>query len=138
MTSCRIAIVGSRRRRSLPDRDFVFRIVEEAIKKFGSENVTVVSGGCPTGADAFAKEAASIRGTKYLEFPIPRDPPIRDKWDFTQRAYGRNGFVAENCDIMYALVHRDRTGGTEDTVKKSLRLLRPTWLVGDDLRLTRA
>lgn len=52
--------------------------------------------------------------------------------------FGKDGFRlvsggcpkgAEDSDILYALVADDRIGGTEDTVKKALKLGKPVYLV---------
>jgi hypothetical protein len=46
------------------------------------------------------------------------------KWEEQGKAAGfiRNTYIAQDCDVLLALVASDRTGGTEDTVKKALKL----------------
>ncbi len=52
---------------------------------------------------------------KQLWFPA--------NWKKFGRAAGfiRNTDIAENSDILIACVSKDRTGGTEDTIKKFLK-----------------
>ena len=125
-----MAIVGSRRRNTLVDRAFVDKVIQRAIEKW--KDVIIVSGGCPKGADDFAENIAKTMALPVHIFRIPKDPPIENKWEFTKRAYARNALIAEDCDVMFALVHRDRTGGTEDAVKKALGLGKIVWLVFED------
>jgi hypothetical protein len=42
-------------------------------------------------------------------------------WKKEPRAAGfiRNSRIADDCDVLLALVAKDRKGGTEDTVKKA-------------------
>lgn len=118
MKKVRIGIVGSRRRNTLADRMIVYDIVRTAIRKFGKENVVIVSGACSRGADHFAAEAAKVFGVELLEFPVPLDPPIAegDRNEYRKRAFARNRLIVENSGIVFALVHEDRKGGTENTV----------------------
>jgi len=130
MASLRIGIVGSRRRISLFDRDLVRRLVCNCAD-YDSE-ITIVSGGCRTGADAFAEEFAKIYGLQTLIHPVPLFPPIRDRGDFRARAFVRNSLVARDSDWLYALVSKDRTGGTEDTVRKAADMGKKVVLVMPD------
>jgi predicted Rossmann fold nucleotide-binding protein DprA/Smf involved in DNA uptake len=125
----KVAIVGSRRRSTLRDRQIVIDLVELLVKAHG--DVTIVSGGCPKGADAFAEEAAKIFGLPMIIHPVPRDPPIRSRGEFAARAFARNEIVANDCDIMYAFVAPDRKGGTENTVEHGIRLGKKVFLVDD-------
>lgn len=124
----RIGIVGSRRRNTLADRLIVQDIIVTAAMRFGSDTV-IVSGGCGQGADRFAKEYTECWGIRYVEYPIPTDPPAKNKWEFTRRAYARNRQIVENSDVIFALVHPDRTGGTENTVLHAKDLGRRCFLV---------
>jgi hypothetical protein len=77
---------------------------------------TLVSGGCPQGGDRFAEAAAKAWGlTITIHYP---------DWKGKGRIAGflRNTKVAEQCDVFIAVVAEDRTGGTEDAVKKVLKL----------------
>ena len=72
-----------------------------------------MSGGCPRGGDRFAEVIAKERGLSItIHYP---------NWKKHGRAAGfiRNSIIADDCDVLIAVVAPDRTGGTEDTVKKA-------------------
>ena len=119
-----IGIVGSRRRNDTEDADALF----QAFIKLYKAGDTIVSGGCPKGADRFAEMLA-----EEMEIPIEIHYPNLTELDETllvanRRAayaivnFARNTLIAESCDVLIALVAPDRKGGTEDTVKKALKL----------------
>ena len=61
----KIAIVGSRRYENKKKiKDFIFKLKQE----YG-EDTTIVSGGCKTGADKYAKKYALELGLQYEEYP---------------------------------------------------------------------
>lgn len=123
-------IVGSRRRKSLQDRRIVFNLVELLLGRCGS-NLIIVSGGCPDGADAFAEEAAKLFGVKTDISPIDKEG-IKNRWDFTKKAYARNRVVAERSKSgLFCLVAEDRKGGTENTIEHALELKTPVFLVNN-------
>ncbi len=105
-----IGIVGSRRRNS--DRDY--RVVRAALLKVFKSGDTLVSGGCPKGADRFAEEIAEELGVKILiHYP-----------DWSKGRFAgldRNTFIARDADVLIACVATDRRGGTEDTIRKYLK-----------------
>lgn len=107
-----IGIVGSRRRDS--DSDFV--ACQRAFKDVYQEGDSIVSGGCPKGGDRFAEMIACNYGIKITIH--------RADWKKHNKAAGfvRNNLIARDCDVLIAMVAADRTGGTEDTVKKALKL----------------
>lgn len=114
-----IGIIGSRRRNEMKDR-VALRKVFEGIS---DEDDTIVSGGCPEGGDRFAEEIAKTDGrTITIHYPA---------WKRHGKAAGfvRNKQIAEDCDILIALVAPDRTGGTEDTIKKANALRKPVVIV---------
>lgn len=107
----RIIIIGSRRRNS--HRDFICtECVFLTIYKKGD---MIVSGGCPKGGDKFAENLA-----KQYDIPITI---FRADWG----KYGKSAGFIRNTDIaklgneLIACVAKDRTGGTEDTIKKFKR-----------------
>lgn len=104
-----IAIVGSRRRCSQKDfehlKDVFFEIYKDGDK--------IVSGGCPKGADRFAEIIA-----KTYQIPIMIYYANWNKYG-KMAGFKRNTNIAEDADIVIAMVAHDRTGGTEDTVKKA-------------------
>jgi len=79
----------------------------------------IYSGSCKQGADAFAELLAdilAIPNTNRLWFPAD--------WNRYGRGAGlrRNTDIAKSSDVLIACVAADRTGGTEDTIKKFKRL----------------
>jgi hypothetical protein len=103
-----IGIVGSRRRNHPDD----FELVKKAFKSIYRRGDRIVSGGCPKGADKFAEEIAKV-------FRVPITIHYAD-WEYYGKSAGfvRNGDIAKESDILIAAVAPDRTGGTEDTIKK--------------------
>lgn len=110
-----IGIVGSRRRDSNDD----YHKCLKAFEMLYEEGDRIVSGGCPKGGDAFAERIARKIGcTITIHFP---------NWEKHGKAAGfvRNAAIAQESDVLIALVSDDRTGGTEDTVKKFIGILGP-------------
>lgn len=129
----RVGIVGSRRRNGFEDRKIVFDIVERLVG--AGRDVVLVSGACPKGADRFAADAARHFRTALSEHPIPkRDYP--NEWEFTQAAYVRNREIVMDSDYVVALIHPDRTGGTENTLEHCRDLGKDAYLVDSDGRVT--
>jgi len=124
----RIGIVGSRRRCNLVDRKIVFAFVEKMLRENPHRDLVIVSGACRLGADHFAAEAASIYKVKLKEWPVPKKE-YANKGEYAQAAFARNKTIAEDSSIGFALVHSDRSGGTENTVKHYLDLKKKVYLV---------
>lgn len=105
----RIGIVGSRRKNHLEYYDAVYRQFFSIYEK----GDWIVSGGCPTGGDRFARVIQKAYSISYLEFPA--------NWHEDGKAAGfiRNTEIAKWSDVLIACVSDDRTGGTEDTIKKA-------------------
>ena len=119
-----IGIVGSRRRNGF----FDYRAVEQAFQQLYEDGDCIVSGGCPKGGDRFAENIAAER--KFTRIG-PSDPyPAEGRvikihpalWDDNGRAAGfiRNTEIARDATHLIACVSKDRTGGTEDTIRKFL------------------
>jgi hypothetical protein len=108
-----IGIVGSRRRNTSED---LYKC-SMALAKIYEDGDKLVSGGCEKGGDAFAEKLAKGMGlTITIHFPHWNGPAGK------AAGFVRNTKIAEDCDVLIALVAEDRTGGTEDTVKKALKL----------------
>ena len=107
----KIGIIGSRRR----DTGLDYRAVQKTLYEIYEDGDWLVSGGCPKGGDRFAEVMAKKYGMAILIF--------YPNWKKYSKAAGfvRNTFIAENSDILIACVAEDRTGGTEDTIKKFLK-----------------
>jgi hypothetical protein len=54
--------------RDFADKDLLFATLDRVHSKFGDELV-IVHGACPTGADAMAEEWAKEREVEYMGFP---------------------------------------------------------------------
>lgn len=106
-----IGIIGSRSR----DTDEDFWKVNEEFHKLYKEGDWICSGGCPKGGDRFAEKIARINSTPFLLFPAD--------WNKHGKSAGfkRNTDIAKFSDILIACVSKDRTGGTEDTIKKFMK-----------------
>ena len=103
-----IGIVGTRKRKSLSD----FQACEKVFLSIYEEGDRIVSGGCPDGGDNFAEKIAKKFGiTITIHYP---------NWKKHGKSAGflRNGAIAEEADILIAVVDPSRKGGTEDTIKK--------------------
>jgi hypothetical protein len=108
----KIGIVGSRRRNS--NKDFIS--VKDKFFELYQDGDLIISGGCPQGGDNFAEQIAKKNGIPILIF--------YPDWNKHGKAAGfvRNTYIAENSNILIACVASDRTGGTEDTIKKFLKI----------------
>ncbi len=109
-----IGVIGSRRRNSTNDLILVRDAIVELEEDLGKDNIALVSGGCPKGADNFAELLAKQMGLSILiHYP---------DWTKHGKAAGfvRNGKIAGSSDVLIACVADDRKGGTEDTIKKFL------------------
>lgn len=133
-----IGIVGSRRRNTPAD----FQLVEKAFRKLYEPRDRIVSGGCPQGGDRFAEIiaielAAPGRyelGDCLMWSLTKRHHLIKElgapfilhhaRWDQHGKAAGfmRNGLIVRDADVLIAAPSADRTGGTEDSIKKYLNL----------------
>lgn len=111
----RIGIVGSRRR----DAETDFNEVWATFAAIYEDGDQIVSGGCPKGGDRFAEVIAKDQGIPITIF-YPR-------WKRQGHAAGfiRNTHIAEAADMLIACVAPDRTGGTEDTIQKFVKLGKP-------------
>jgi len=119
-----IGIVGSRRRNSYAD----YIICRSKFKEIYEEGDSIVSGGCKKGGDLFAEVIA-----KRYDIPIIVHLPnkndlnkellkINPRAAFAIINYARNDLIAQDADILIAIVAEDRKGGTEDTIKKAIKL----------------
>lgn len=103
-----IGVVGSRRRHSPRD----YQLVKSAVLAELEDGDKLVSGGCPKGADLFAEVIARETGAEIVVHAA--------QWAKYGRSAGfrQNGLIAADADVLIACVAKDRTGGTEDTIRK--------------------
>jgi len=120
----KIGIVGSRRRDSKADLELCRKVFNSIYE----EGDIIVSGHCPKGGDRYAEIFA-----KELNLTEDNGKLIlhRPDWDAHGKAAGfvRNTFIAEDSDVIIAVVAPDRKGGTEDTIKKAIKLGKKILLV---------
>lgn len=121
----KIGIVGSRRRNSSSD----FYDVLDALnslrnqKELGPKDITLISGGCPLGADRFAEKIAKEQGINIIiHYPDKSKLKSNSRWGWAEINHARNTLIAQDSDILIACVAEDRKGGTEDTIKKFLKM----------------
>ena len=105
----KVAIVGSRRyenKRKI--KEFIFKLKE----KYGTDTI-IVSGGCKTGADKYAKKYALELGLQYEEYPPFHEvhnlyctmPPSRYGKDFNMKNFfARNKIIAGTSDFVVAFI----------------------------------
>jgi predicted Rossmann fold nucleotide-binding protein DprA/Smf involved in DNA uptake len=105
----RIGIVGSRQR---ADR----QTVEAAISALQPGTV-VITGGA-RGPDRWAERAARARGLEVVVH-APDLGGMRARWQAADRFYARNQRIVDDAETIIAFVAPDRTGGTEDTLRRS-------------------
>ena len=107
-----IGIVGSRIRSS---EDDYLKVKYKFLKEY-QDGDTICSGGCPKGADKFAERIAE-------KFKVPIKIFHADWYKYGKHAgLVRNTLIAQNSDILIACVALDRTGGTEDTITKFVKV----------------
>lgn len=112
----KIGIVGTRQRHTIED----LLKVKVGLNKLRStlpdyNDIHIISGGCPTGADSFAEAI-----TKIEQFPITIFPAEWNKYGNSAGAI-RNKQIAEESDYLIACVSKDRTGGTEITINEFIK-----------------
>lgn len=107
-----IGIVGSRRRAGNDD----YLACRAAFMDVFRDGDRIVSGGCPAGGDHFAEIIARGMGLTITVHHAD--------WRGKGKAAGfvRNTRIAEDADVLIALIAADRLGGTEDTIRKALKL----------------
>lgn len=112
-----IGIVGSRRRDSQED----FKTCWDSFLNIYEEGDRIVSGGCSRGGDRFAEIIAEKFGLTTENGKLIIHPA---QWKTYGKRAGflRNGLIAQSADVLIALVATDRTGGTEDTIRKASKL----------------
>ncbi len=108
----KIGIVGSRRRNTMND----LNILRAKLLVVMDEGDWLVSGGCPPGAvnmaEGFAKEYGMSITIHYPDWKKYGKAAV----------FVRDSKIAEDCDVLIALPHEDRKGGTEDTIKRAEKL----------------
>ena len=121
--SFKVAIVGSRTyTNEIKIKDLIFKLHQ----KYG-DDLQIVSGGQPQGADGFAKKYALYFNVQYVDFPpihfVWNEWCIEPAYKYSKRYhvsnyFARNKQVAQYCDILYAFIPSGHNSpGTESTIK---------------------
>ncbi len=108
-----IGVIGTRQRDGEGDLLKVWDVFQNVYVPGDS----ICSGLYPKGGDRFAVLIAD-----RLQLPSDKriwHPPDWDKFG-KSAGFIRNGHIARDSDVIIACVALDRTGGTEDTIKKFL------------------
>lgn len=124
----RVAVVGSRR---FPSRPLFDMLLARTIR----QGDTIVSGGA-RGPDTWAEAYARANGLDVTVYPAAWETPCphgarHERYHTNGQVYyscqghARNTTIVENCDRVVAFVMPDRTGGTEDTIRKALAAGKP-------------
>lgn len=127
----KIGIVGSRRRDSIED----MQACRKVFLSIYEEGDIIISGGCPKGGDRFAYVFAqeyNIPITVHYPDKSKLDPEKmkkNPKWAYAEINYARNTLIAQDSDVIIAVVHEDRKGGTEDTLIKANKMGKSIFLV---------
>jgi hypothetical protein len=111
----RVAVVGSRRR---TDREVIEAYIAEL-----APGTVVITGGA-TGPDCWAEQAARARALEVVVYQPALDG-VRARWQAAERYYARNQRLVDDSDRVIAFVAPDRTGGTEDTIRRAIRSGKP-------------
>jgi len=108
----KIGIIGSRRRHNSKALEACRKTFLDIYEK----GDIIVSGGCKMGGDAFAEIFAKDYGIEIIIHYA--------EWKKYGKSAGfqRNGLIARDSDIVIAVAAKDRTGGTEDTIKKAEKM----------------
>ncbi len=121
-----IGFVGSR---AYTNRTKMREVMLACVEKYGKENLTIISGGCPDGADAIAKDLAMNElGLTYREYA-----PAHFKYNSAYMLglstdynhpysaanyHNRNEKIAKNCIIVLAFVVKGQSRrGTDSTLR---------------------
>ena len=119
----KIAIVGSRRYENKKKiKDFVFKLKEQ----YGTDTI-IVSGGCKTGADKYAKKYALDLGLQYEEYPPFHEvhnlyctmPSSRYGKEFSMKNFfARNKIIAGVADFVVGFIPEGvEANGTSNTLE---------------------
>ena len=124
----KVAIIGSRRYENKKKiKVFVFKLKQQ----YGNETI-IVSGGCKTGADKYAKKYALELGLQYEEYPPFHEvhnlyctlPESRYDKPFSMRNFfARNKILAGTCDFIAAFIPEGvEANGTKNVLEYAKKL----------------
>jgi predicted Rossmann fold nucleotide-binding protein DprA/Smf involved in DNA uptake len=131
----RVAIVGSRKyenRRKI--KEFIYKLKTDK----GADTI-IVSGGCKTGADYYAKKYALELGLQYQEFPpqhehwnlyCPKDKKDYNRPYSVKNYYVRNKIIAAYSEYVVSFVPRGvESKGSMSTIKYANKFGKKTLVI---------
>lgn len=117
----KLAIIGSR---NFTDFDKLKSIFKELFGENSEffQDITIVSGGCPKGADALAVRLCALYDLPYEEYPAD--------WDTYGKSAGprRNTTIVQNSDMVIACWD-GRSNGTRDVINKTNKFKKPCLII---------
>ena len=131
----KVAIVGSRRYENKKKiKDFIFKLKEQ----YGEKTI-IVSGGCKSGADRYAKKYALELGLQYEEYPPFHDvhnlyctmPSSRYGKPYSMKNFfARNKIIAGTSDIVVGFIPEGvESNGTNSTLKYAEKFGKKTIII---------
>ena len=134
-TRIKIGIVGSR---SYTDKKKVKDLIFNIKEKYGDE-VEIVSGGQPKGADGLAKKYALEFDTKYVEFPPAHyqynQHCVLESYNYGKQYavwhyHNRNKEIVNHSDVITAFIPKGITSkGTNSTLKEAEKVNKKTVII---------
>src|SRR3990167_1839762 len=122
MNTLKIGIVGSRRRDRPEDKELIRQAMSHLINKDKNVIISLVSGGCKTGADHFAEELSNeLRLSISIHYPDRSKMKDDSKYEYVKQLFARNTLIANEADILLACWD-GKSSGTLDTINKSRQL----------------
>lgn len=121
----KLGISGSRRRNTQEDKQKLKELIQEI------KPDELISGGCPLGADKFAEELSEELNIPIKIFYPEKVEPNSPYYKHVQSFFKRNKQIAESSDRLIAVVssEREKTGGTENTIKHMKKLKKPILII---------
>ena len=132
----RIAIIGSRTYEHRSKiRDMILKLKQNV------PDLTIVSGGCKTGADHYAKKYAIDMGIDYVEYNPAHTPPnlysgmpdeYYNKEYHPSQFIHRNHLIVYNSDKIIAFLDTtSKSTGTIGTIKYAEKLKKPVVVIDE-------
>ena len=131
----KVAIVGSRRYENKKKiKDFIFKLKQQ----YGEKTI-IVSGGCKTGADKYAKKYALELGLQYEEYPpfhevhnlyCPLPESRYSKPYSVKYFFARNKIIAGTSDIIVGFIPEGvEARGTMNTIDYGKKFSKKTIII---------
>jgi hypothetical protein len=137
MPTIKIGIIGSQIYENKKKiRDMIFKI-----KQSLGDDVEIVSGGCPSGADKYAKKYALEMGLKYKEFNPAHTVPnlysacaesYYNKPYHVSQFFHRNDLLVKYCDKIIGFIHSEaKTKGSMYTINAAKKSGKPVVILDE-------